>query len=58
MIPAFAYVENAIHTGEIIEPYPNDPRGPSCLVYVLNGYLASRQIVSNHLFNPYRSQAF
>ncbi|MEW6273909.1 MAG: DUF4258 domain-containing protein [Bacillota bacterium] len=32
---SLADVENAIHTGEIIELYPNDPRGPSCLVYGL-----------------------
>ena len=25
-------IEKAISTGEIIEPYPDDPRGPSCLI--------------------------
>lgn len=25
-------IESAILNGEIIEPYPNDPRGPSCLI--------------------------
>lgn len=32
---SLADVENAVCAGEIIEPYPNDPRGPSCLVYGL-----------------------
>jgi hypothetical protein len=27
-----AGVEEALRNGEIIEDYPNDPRGPSCLV--------------------------
>ncbi len=27
-----AQVEKAISTGEIIESYPDDPRGPSCLI--------------------------
>jgi hypothetical protein len=26
-------IEAAIRDGEIIEDYPNDPRGPSCLIY-------------------------
>lgn len=26
-------IEAAICHGEIIEDYPNDPRGPSCLIY-------------------------
>ena len=26
-------IEEAMHGGEIIEDYPNDPRGPSCLVF-------------------------
>ncbi|OPX89642.1 MAG: hypothetical protein A4E53_01457 [Pelotomaculum sp. PtaB.Bin104] len=26
-------IERAILTGEIIEPYPDDPRGQSCLIY-------------------------
>ena len=30
---SFADIENAIETGKIIELYPNDPRGPSCLVF-------------------------
>lgn len=25
-------IEDAIRTGTIIEAYPNDPRGPSCLI--------------------------
>jgi len=25
-------IETAILTGEVIEDYPNDPRGPSCLI--------------------------
>ena len=28
-----ADLENAIRTGEIIEAYPDDPRGASCLVF-------------------------
>jgi len=26
-------LEHAILSGEIIEPYPDDPRGPSCLIF-------------------------
>ena len=26
-------IEEAVHHGEIIEDYPDDPRGPSCLVF-------------------------
>lgn len=26
-------IEAAIRDGEMIEDYPNDPRGPSCLIY-------------------------
>jgi hypothetical protein len=25
-------IERAIETGTLIESYPNDPRGPSCLI--------------------------
>ncbi|MBI5750425.1 MAG: DUF4258 domain-containing protein [Nitrospinae bacterium] len=25
-------IQEAVQTGEIIESYPNDPRGPSCLI--------------------------
>lgn len=28
-------IEDAIRTGTIIEAYPNDPRGPSCLMHGL-----------------------
>lgn len=28
-----AEVEQALLNGQILEDYPNDPRGPSCLVY-------------------------
>ena len=28
-------LESAIQTGEIIEDYPDDPRGPSCVVFGL-----------------------
>lgn len=34
-------IETAIHNGEILEDYPNDPRGPSCLVL---GYSQNRPI--------------
>ena len=32
-------VERAIETGALIESYPNDPRGPSCLIlgHLLDG---------------------
>ncbi len=30
-------VEEAIHSGSIIEDYPDDPRGPSCLVLGSSG---------------------
>lgn len=30
---SLADIENAIRTGRIIEGYPNDPRGASCLVF-------------------------
>ena len=28
-------IEEAIHGGAIIEPYPDDPRGSSCLIFGL-----------------------
>ena len=33
-------IEQAVFSGELIEDYPKDPRGPSCLVlgYTTNGY--------------------
>ena len=34
-------LETGIHTGEILEDYPDDPRGPSCLVL---GYSQGRSI--------------
>ena len=34
-------LETAIFNGEILEDYPNDPRGPSCLVL---GYVQDRPI--------------
>jgi hypothetical protein len=36
-----ADLENAIHNGEILEDYPDDKRGPSCLVL---GYSLRRPI--------------
>ena len=36
-----AEIEAAILDGEVIEEYPNDPRGPSCLV---TGYVGTRPI--------------
>src|SRR4030066_2557218 len=34
-------IETAIFNGEILEDYPNDPRGPSCLIL---GYSQNRPI--------------
>lgn len=34
-------LETAIFNGEILEDYPDDPRGPSCLVF---GYSRNRPI--------------
>ncbi len=33
-------IESAILTGQVIEDYPDDPRGPSCLVF---GYTQQRR---------------
>lgn len=30
---SLADIENAIRTGEVVEEYPDDPRGASCLVF-------------------------
>jgi hypothetical protein len=30
-------IEEAIHGGTIIESYPNDPRGASCLIFGITG---------------------
>ena len=38
---SIADIETAITTGEILEDYPNDPRGPSCLIL---GYSQNRPI--------------
>ncbi len=38
---AISDLENAIFTGEILEDYPDDKRGPSCLVL---GYSQNRPI--------------
>jgi hypothetical protein len=35
-----AEIESAILTGRVIEDYPDDPRGPSCLVF---GYTQQRR---------------
>lgn len=42
-------IETAIYNGEILEDYPNDPRGPSCLVL---GYSQNR---SMHIVCGYTS---
>lgn len=31
-----ADIEQAVKSGNIIEDYPNDPRGPSCLILVVS----------------------
>lgn len=38
---AISDLENAIENGEILEDYPEDPRGPSCLIL---GYSKERPI--------------
>lgn len=43
-------LEEVIATGEILEDYPNDPRGPSCLVL---GYAGIRPV---HLVIGWSSQ--
>ena len=55
-------IEEAIRTGEIIEDYPNDPRGPSCLIHgvtregrpihVVCGKIDSDQIVIITAYEP------
>jgi hypothetical protein len=43
-------IETAISKGEILEDYPNDPRGPSCLIL---GYSNNRPI---HIVCGYTTQ--
>lgn len=34
---SLADIENAVQTGKVIEDYPDDPRGSSCLVWYSDG---------------------
>jgi hypothetical protein len=55
-------IEEAIHNGEIIEDYPEDPRGPSCLIlgftlrnrplHVLCGKLEEDEILIITAYEP------
>src|SRR3990170_3764681 len=60
---SIADIETAITTGEILEDYPNDPRGPSCLIlgysqnrpiHVVSGYSSSKwvKIITVYLPKP------
>lgn len=55
-------IEEAIFNGMIIEPYPNDPRGPSCLImgfsnqnrplHVLCGKIEDNEILIITAYEP------
>jgi hypothetical protein len=59
-------LEHAILYGEIIEPYPDDPRGPSCLVFgyshqkrplhVLCGNLEREELLIITAYEPDRKE--
>lgn len=38
----FSQIKECIQNGEILEPYPDDPRGPSCLIL---GYSKSKKAI-------------
>jgi hypothetical protein len=44
-------IEEAIYKGAIIEPYPDDPRGASCLVLGLTGKGRPLHVVCGRLEN-------
>jgi hypothetical protein len=46
-----AEIRDAIASGEVIEDYPDDMRGPSCLVL---GYTSQRRPLHVHLSHPSR----
>lgn len=48
-----AEIESAILTGQVIEDYPDDPRGPSCLVL---GYTTQRRPIHIVLAYPVKGQ--
>jgi hypothetical protein len=45
-------IERAILTGEIIEPYPDDPRGESCLILGFTDKKRPLHIVCGRLEGP------
>lgn len=57
-----AEIEQAVLNGNIIEPYPHDPRGPSCLIlgfsaderplHVLCGNLAEDELLIVTVYEP------
>jgi hypothetical protein len=59
-------IEDAILNGEIIEPYPEDPRGPSCLIFgyshqnrplhVLCGNLSGKELLIITAYEPDRKE--
>ena len=42
-------LETAVYSGEILEDYPNDPRGPSCLIL---GYSKKDQSILSVVIPP------
>lgn len=48
-----AEIESAILAGQVIEDYPDDPRGPSCLVL---GYTTQRRPIHIVLAYPVKGQ--
>ena len=44
-----ADLEEAVFNGTIIEPYPDDPRGPSCLILGFSRFRRALHIVCGNL---------
>lgn len=58
-------IEQAVKTGTIIEEYPDDPRGPSCLIlgfvgkrplHVVLGHLDTEEILIITAYQPSREE--
>ena len=58
-------IEHAVRSGSIIEEYPNDPRGPSCLLlgwadqrplHVLLGRLEADEVLVITVYEPDQSE--